>query len=95
MINGVGGGLIKDDITIVVIDDNFNSGRVHLQAFAERTTLSHQHAAAVTQGTVDGLDNVGLSFDLGARPVLVAGQDGSVGFPLVSEVPAAPSVAPG
>ena len=79
----------------MIIDNNFNSGGVHLQAFAEGTALSHEHAAAVTQRTVDGLDDAGLSFALGARPVLVTGHDGGVGFPLIGEVPAVPPVAPG
>ena len=70
---------------------------MHLQVFAEGTVLSHEHATAVTeetavtQGTVDSLDDVGLFFAFGARAV--AGQDGGVGFPLIGEVPAVPPVA--
>ena len=78
----------------MIIDTNFNSGGVHLQVFAEGTVLSHEHVAAVTQGTVDGLDDVGLSCAFGTRSVLVTGQDGVVGFPLVGEVPAVPLIAP-
>ena len=64
----------------MIIDTNFNSGGVHLQVFAE--------------GTVDGLDDVGLSCAFGTRSMLVTGQDGVVGFPLVGEVSAVPLVAP-
>ena len=79
----------------MIVDDNFNSGGVRLQAFAEGTTPSHEYAATLTQGTVDGLDDGGLFFAFGARPVLVARQDSGVGCPLIGEGPAVPPVAPG
>jgi hypothetical protein len=83
-----GSGLVKDGISIIVIDNYVDLGRVHGQRFAERTGLAYQHAATLAQGAVGGLDDVGLPFALGTGPVLPAGQHFGVGFPLVGEVPA-------
>ena len=80
---------------MIVVDDIFNSGGVHFQAFAERATLAHKHPTALAQRAVDRLDNACLTFTFGTGPVLATGQNGSVDFPLVGEVPAPPFVALG
>ena len=67
---------------------------MHDQGLAERAGFAHQHAAAVAEETVDGLDDAGLALAFGTGPVLPAGQDGGVGFPLVGEVPAGTAVTP-
>ena len=79
----------------MVVDNDFNSGGMHFQAFTERTTFAHEYAAALAQGAINRLHDAGLAFAFGARPVLVAGQDLGVGFPLVGKVPAAPTIARG
>ena len=71
----VGGGLIWEECAIVVVDDNFNSGLVHHQAFAEGAGFAHQHAASLAQRAIDRFDDAGLPFAFGARPVLPARQD--------------------
>jgi len=53
--------------------NKFNSGRVHFQAFTERTTLAHQYPAALAQGAGNRLLHARLAFAFGAGPVLVAG----------------------
>ena len=65
---------------------------MHGQRLAERTGLAHEHAAALAQGTIDGLDDAGLSLAFGAGPVLPARQDLRVGLPLVGKEPAVATV---
>ena len=79
----------------MIINHDSNPGVGHGQGLAERAGFAHQHAAAVAEGTVDGLDDAGLALAFGTGPVLPAGQDGGVGFPLVGEVPAVAAVTPG
>ena len=70
-----------------MINHVFNSGRVHGPQLAERAGLAHEHAAALAEGTINGLDDAGLPRAFGAGPVLPARQDLGVGFPLVGEEP--------
>ena len=88
----LGGGLLEGEV--VIIDDNFKAGRVHDPGFAERAGLAHEHAAALAQGTITGLDEAGLALALGAGPVLQARQHLGVGLPLVGKEPAMPTVMP-
>ena len=53
-----------------------------------RTGLTHKHAAALAQGTINGLDDAGLPPTFGAGPVLLPRQHRGVGFLLVGEEPA-------
>ena len=87
-----GGGLLQGEV--VVINHNFYSGGMHGQRLAKRTRLAHQHAAALAQGAVDGLDDAGLPRAFGAGPVLPPRQHLGVGFPLVGEEPTMPAVMP-
>ena len=80
---------------IIIIDDYFNSSRMHFQGFTEGTGFAHEDAAALAQGAVDSFDDVGLSFALGTGPVLPAGQHLGVGFPAVGKIPAMAVVAVG
>ena len=43
----IGGGLVKDDISIVIVNNKLNSGGVHFEALAERTRLTHEYAPAL------------------------------------------------
>ena len=87
-----GSGLIWEECEIIVVDDNFNSGLVHQQVFAEGAGFAHQHAAPLARDAVDRFDDAGLSFAFGARPVLPARQDLCVGRQQVGKVPAVPPV---
>ena len=74
-----GGGLIWEECAIVVVDDNFNSGLVHRQVFAEGAGFAHEHAAALAQHAINRFDDAGLPFAFGAGPVLPARQDLCIG----------------
>jgi len=86
----LGCGLLQGEI--IIINHDFNSGCVHGQRLAEGAGLAHEHAAALAQGAINGLDDAGLARALGAGSVLPAGQDLGVGFPLVGEEPAVAAV---
>ena len=88
----LGSGLLEGEV--VIIDDNFKAGRVHDPGFAERAGLAHEHAAALAQGTITGLDEAGLALAFGAVPVLQARQHLGVGLSLVGKEPAMPTVMP-
>lgn len=87
----LGGGLLKSEV--IIINYNLNSSRVHAQTFAEGAGFTDQYAAALAQGAVNGLDNIGLAAAFGMRPVLVGGQDLGVSLPLVSVIAAMVPVA--
>ena len=61
---------------------------MHGQGFAEGAGLAHEHAAALTQGTVNGFDDVGPALARGTGSVLLARQHLGVDFPLVGKIPA-------
>ncbi len=77
----------------MVVDNDFNSGGMHFQAFTERTTFAHEYAAALAQGAINRLHDAGLAFAFGAGSVLVAGQHLGVGFPFGRKVPATSAIA--
>ena len=76
----------------MIINYDFNSGRVHGQRFAEGAGLAHEYAASLAEGTIDGLDYGGLPAPFGSGPVLPPRQDRGVGLPLIGEEPTMPVV---
>ena len=61
---------------------------MHGQRFTEGAGFSHEYAAALAQGTVDGFDDARTAAALGASAVVPAGQYADICFPQVGEVPA-------
>ena len=68
---------------------------MHGQGFAEEAGLSHEHAATLAQGTIDGPDNACPAAAFGATAMLPARQHAYISREQVGEVPAMPPVAAG
>ena len=61
---------------------------MHSQGLAEGAGLSHQHAATLAQGTIDGLDNACPAATFGSAAMLPARQYAYISRKQVGEVPA-------
>lgn len=79
----------------MLVDADFDSRRVHGQGFAERAAFVDQYTAALAQGAIQGFNDGGLAFALGARPVRTGGKGLGVSRKQVREVPAVAAVAVG
>ena len=80
---------------IVLVDADFDSRRVHGLGFAERAAFADQHTTALAQGAIQGFNDGGLAFALGAGPVRTGGKGLGVSRKEVREVPAVAAVAVG
>ena len=68
---------------------------MYYQALAKGAGFSHQYAAPLAQGAIDGFPDARAAVAFGTAAVLGAGQGPDVGLPQVGEVPAATAVALG
>ena len=72
---------------IVLVNDELQADVMHSQRTTERAGPAHQHAATLTQGTVNGFHNAGLPAAFGTGLVGALGQHALVGLPLIGVVP--------
>lgn len=74
---------------------NFDSRRVHRLQFAKESGFAHQHTAALTQGAIQGFDDVRLAFAIRVGLMRASYKCLGVGRKQVGEIPVVGALALG